>query len=144
MEAVLRGHGSDSLGRHRGFPIGMECAGIWLQISLKKDHDFRHDRATIGSRSGHDRGLIVTLNLRRSLSDRMEALPQRKLPDRGLIAPRSWSSSASPVSRPIEVQMRGRSDCDREAQLIAAVRSDQVRWAVRLRGLALPQLASVR
>ena len=47
VEAVLLGRGSDSLGRHRGFPIGMERAGIWLQISLKKTTIF----ATIGPRS---------------------------------------------------------------------------------------------
>ena len=47
------------------------------------------------------------------------------------------------VCRPIEVQVRGGSDRDPEAQLITAVRSDQVSWAVLLRDQALPQSASV-
>ena len=54
VEAVLLVRGSDSLGRHRGFPISMEWAGIWLQISLKKTMIF----ATIGPWSGHDRVTI--------------------------------------------------------------------------------------
>ena len=36
VEAVWRSHGSDSLGRHRGFLIGLKYAWIWLQSSLKK------------------------------------------------------------------------------------------------------------
>ena len=35
-----------------------------------------HDRTTIGSQSGHDRGLIVILGLRRSPSDPVEAIPR--------------------------------------------------------------------
>ena len=56
----------------------------WLQfpsesasISLPNSHHFSHDRAT-----------IVVQIVRRSLSARMAAIPPRKLPDRGSIAPR--------------------------------------------------------
>ena len=52
MGAVFRGHGSDSLGRHRGFLIGLKSAWIWLQISLKKTTI----SAMIEPRSGVDRG----------------------------------------------------------------------------------------
>ena len=37
----------------------------------------------------------------------------RSLRDRGLIGPRSWSSSVNPTSRPIELQVSGRSGRDR-------------------------------
>ena len=67
------------------------------QFLLQRDHDFRHDRATIGSQSGHDRGLIVTLDFRRSPSDQVEAIPQHQLPDRGSIAPRSRFDRAAIV-----------------------------------------------
>ena len=40
MGAILQGRGHDSLGRRRGFPIGMELAVIWFQISLKKTTTF--------------------------------------------------------------------------------------------------------
>ena len=89
VEAVLRGHGSDSLGRCRSSRICGKFASIFSSKRPRFSPRWGHDRATIGSRSGHDRGLIVILGLRRSPSDRVEAIPQRKLHDRGSIAPGS-------------------------------------------------------
>ena len=88
------------------------------QFLLQRDHDFHHDRATIGSRSGHDRGLIVILGLRRSRSNLVHAIPRRKLPDRGSIEPRSWSSSMNRLDRPMELQEIGRSDRDRKVSAV--------------------------
>ena len=88
VEAVCRGHGRGTLGRHRGFQIGIEGATILPRFSLQNSHDFCHDRATIGRRSGHDRGLIVILGLCRLPCDPVEAIPRRKLHDCGSIAPR--------------------------------------------------------
>ena len=59
-------------------------------IFLPNSHDFLHDQAMIGPRSGHDRGLIMILGLHRSPSALVEAIPRRKLHDGGSIAPRSW------------------------------------------------------
>ena len=73
VEAVWRSHGSDSLGRYRGFPISLKYAWIWLQSGLKKTTF----SATIGPRSGHDRGLIMTLSRRRSPADRGETSSRR-------------------------------------------------------------------
>ena len=56
----------------------MIMASILWQISL----NFRFKKT-------HDRATIVVLVSRRSSSDRLEAIPSRKLPDRGSIAPRS-------------------------------------------------------
>ena len=117
---------------------------IWLQFSLKKTTIF----ATIGSRSWVNRDprslMVAVLIEWRRFHNVSSTIAARSRRDRDSIGPRSWSSSTNLVSRPIEVQGRGRSDRDREAQLITAVRSDQVRWAVRSRDQALPQSASVR
>ena len=87
VEAVLLGRGSDSLGRCRGSRICGQFASIFASKRPRFSPRSGHDRSTIRSRSGHDRGLIVTLGLCRSPSDPVEAIPRRKLPDRGLIAP---------------------------------------------------------
>ena len=124
VEAVWRSHGSDSLGRHRGFPIGLKYAWIWLQSGLKKTTF----SATIGSRSGHDHGLIMTLSRRRSPADRGETNPRRSRAgissiaarsrrDRGSIGLRSWSSSMMFRLRPMKRQENGRSDRDQAASL---------------------------
>ena len=89
VEAVLLGRGGDSLGQCRGSRICGQFASIFASKRPRFLPRSGHDRATIGSRSGHDRGLIVTLGLRRLPSDPVEAIPRRKLPDRGSIAPRS-------------------------------------------------------
>ena len=51
VEAICKGCGSGSFGRHRGFRIGHELALISLQLELRS----RHDRATIATRSGVNR-----------------------------------------------------------------------------------------
>ena len=78
VEAVLLGRGRDSLGRCCGSRICGQFASI-----------FASKRRQFSPRSGHDRGLIVILGPRRSLSDSVEAIPRRKLPNRSSIAPRS-------------------------------------------------------
>ena len=68
MGAVLNGRGSDSLGRIQSSHIGREFRFEFAPNS----HHFSHDRAT-----------NVVLVVRRSPSDRMAAIPPRKLSDRG-------------------------------------------------------------
>ena len=79
--------------------LGEDVASDWLRIShnfasilLRNGHDFRlkktHDRATIGPRSGRDRGAIEVLVSCRSFSNRLETIASRKLHDRGSIVRR--------------------------------------------------------
>ena len=135
VEAVWRSHGSNSLGRHRGFPIGLKYAWIWLQSGQKKTTF----SATIGPRSGHDR---VTIGPRswvnhdpkspsiacRSRGDKSPTIPRQNLLDRGSIAPRlrldrgsigqrSWISSTMFRRRPMKRQENGRSDREQAASL---------------------------
>ena len=105
----MLGRGSDSLGRRRGFPIGMELAVIWLQISLKKTTIF----ATIGPRSwvNHDPrsssvGVLIEWRRFHNVSSTIAVRSRR---DCGSIGPRSWSSSTSRVDRPMKRQVRERS-----------------------------------
>ena len=74
--------------RGRSFRIGLESATILLR--------FRFEMATIFASK---RPTIEVLVSRRSFSDRLEAIASRKLPDRGSIGPRSWSSSTKPLNR---------------------------------------------
>ena len=101
---------------------GFLAHGSWLQfrdewmiakasISLPNRHDFCHDQAKIGPRSGRDRATIVVLILRRSSADRWETIPQQKRCDRSSIAPRSRldrtaivGSSTSCLRRPMKIQ----------------------------------------
>ena len=96
--------------------------GSWLQfrnesvmanasILLPNRHNFCHDQAILGPRSGRDRATIVVLILRRSPADRRETISQRKRCDRGSIAPRSRldrtaivGSSTSCLCRPMKIQ----------------------------------------
>ena len=61
--------------------------------------------------------------------------------DPGLIGPRSWSSSVNPPSRPIELQVSGRSDRDRAVSAFdedpaLLVSPGGVRLAIRSRHLS--------
>ena len=124
VEAILRGHGSDFLGRCRSSRICGKFASIFSSKSPRFSPRWGHDRDTIGSRSGHDRGLIVILGLRRSSSDRVEAIPQqapRSRLDRAGIAARSdrsWSSSTNRLDHLMELQEIGRSDRDRAVSAV--------------------------
>ena len=79
-----------------------------------------HDRATIGSRSGFDRGPKSSPIACRSVEDDFApfsprsrfdraAIAARSRRDRGSIAPRSWSSSTTFSRRPIPISLDGRS-----------------------------------
>ena len=68
-----------------------------------------HDRATIGSRSGFDRGPKSSPITCRSVEDDSAPTPHHFLLDRGSIAPRSWSSSTTFNRRPILISLDGRS-----------------------------------
>ena len=68
------------------FRIGFDSATISLQFLLQNGRDFRHDRATIRPRSGHDRGLGPSSIACRSTGDECPTIPRQNLLDRGLIA----------------------------------------------------------
>ena len=85
VEAVWPSHGSDSLGRHRGFPIGLKYVWIWLQSGLKKTTF----SATIGPRSWVNHDPKSPSIACRSRGDESPTIPRRNLLDRGSIAPRS-------------------------------------------------------
>ena len=63
---------------------GFKSAGKELEFCFVKATNF----GTIGPRSRRDRATIYVLVARLSASDRLEAIPLLKLPDRGSIAPR--------------------------------------------------------
>ena len=82
MEAVCKGRGSGSLGRHHRSWIDHELVTNLLQFSFEMATNF----ATIGARSRRDRATIVVLVSRRSSADRLEKISLRQLPDYGSIA----------------------------------------------------------
>ena len=78
---------------------------ISAPISLHVCHDFRHDRATIGPRSGVNHAARASSIACRSMGDESAPIPRHLLLDRGSIAPRSWSSSTIVHRRPITPQV---------------------------------------
>ena len=113
VEAVWRSHGSDSLGRHCGFPIGLKYARIWLQSGLKKTTL----SATIGPRSWVNHDPKSPSIACRSRGDESPTIPRQNLVDRGSIGLRSWCSSTMFRRRPMKRQENGRSDRDQAASL---------------------------
>ena len=106
MGAILWGRGSDSLGQCRGSRI----CGKFASIFASKGPRSRYDRATIASRSSHDRASIMILIISQSPSDQVgesslrfrakgATIAARSHRDRGSIAPRLWSSSTSFLRR---------------------------------------------
>ena len=150
IEAVVGVVGTIPWAWHRGFNSTKNQFGFGFKLASKRPRfppRSDHDRVMIGSRLWVNRdprspSVVVLIEWRRfrNFSSTIAARSRR---DRGLIGPRSWSSSTCLHSRPIALQVRGRFDRDREPQLITAVRSDQVRWAVRSRDQALPPSASI-
>ena len=69
--------------------IGLISASILLHICHDLRRDFRHDRATIGSRSGVDRGVSPSSIKTRSTGDDSTAKSPRSRLDRAVIAVRS-------------------------------------------------------
>ena len=78
---------------------------ISAPISLHVCHDFCHDRATIGPRSGVNHNARASSIACRSMGDESAPIPRHNLLDRGSIAPRSWSSSTIVRRRPITPQV---------------------------------------
>ena len=110
VEAVCCRRGGDSFGLSRGFNSATNQ--LMFSFNFASDlprfrRDFRHDRATIRSRSDADRGVGASSITCRSMGDKSASSPRQDLLDRGSIAPRSWSSSTAPPRRPIELQVTG-------------------------------------
>ena len=109
VEAVRWRRGGDSLGVDCGFSSATNQLQFCLRISCilaAIGPRSGHDRAVIGPRSRHDRATIVVLVVRRSTSARLAVIPPCKLPDRGSIGPRSWSSSTKLLNRPMKIRSR--------------------------------------
>ena len=85
--------------------IGLISAPISLHVCHNFRHDFRHDRATIGPRSGVNHAARASSITCRSMGDESAPIPRHLLIDRGSIAPRSWSSSMIVHRRPITPQV---------------------------------------
>ena len=85
--------------------IGLCLASISLQIC----HVFAAIFATIGSRSGVDRGVRASSITGRSMRGESPPILRHNLLARGSIAPRSWSSSTMFNRRTIALSLDGRS-----------------------------------
>ena len=85
--------------------IGLISAPISLHVCHDFRHDFCHDRATIGPRSGVNHAARASSIACRSMGDDSAPIPRHLLLDRGSIAPRSWSSSTIVHRRPITPQV---------------------------------------
>ena len=81
--------------------IRLDLASIWSQGDPDFCRDFRHDRATIGPRSGVNHDARASSIACRSMGDESAPIPRQNLLDRGPIGPRSWSSSTMFHRRPI-------------------------------------------
>ena len=92
VEAVCCRRGGDSLGLGCGFNSATNRLVFSLNFASdlpRFRRDFRHDRATIGSRSGVDRGVRASSIAGRSMGNQSAPIPRPNPLDRGLIAPRS-------------------------------------------------------
>ena len=69
--------------------IRLDLASIWSQRGLDFRHDFRHDRATIGPRSGVNRDARASSIACRLMGDESPPIPRQNLLDHGSITPRS-------------------------------------------------------
>ena len=92
VEAVCCRRGGDSLGMGCGFNSATNR--LMFSFNFASDlprfrRNFRHDRATIGSRSGVDRGVRASSITGRSMGNESAPIPRPNPLDRGLIAPRS-------------------------------------------------------
>ena len=79
MEAVCCRCGGDSFGLGRGFNSATNR--LVFSFNFASDlprfrRDFRHDRATIGSRSGVDRGVRASSIACRSMGDKSTLIPR--------------------------------------------------------------------
>ena len=140
-----------SRGRFRGHRSWLqfrdELLVCWLQFCFNRSFKRSHDHAWSWSRSSSDRASIVVVSLAffswnhalRSwhwIHDERATIAAQSRRDRGLIGPRSWSSSANRLNRLIELQVsersrsRDRVGCDREERPPPAVRS--VRIAMKI------------
>ena len=117
---VWRRRGNESLGAASWLQFHEKSALIGLQISLQKGHDFRHNRAAIGLRSGVDRGVRASSITFWSMGDKSAPESPRSRLDRAAIVeffhavpppsdcaltgwtPRSWGESTA--GRPMEIQ----------------------------------------
>ena len=100
MEDVCCRRGGDSFGLGRGFNSATNR--LVFSFNFASDlprfrRDFRHDRTTIGSRSGVDRGVRASSIACRSMGDKSTLIPRQDLLDRGSIAPRSRLDHAAIV-----------------------------------------------
>ena len=130
MDAFCKGRGNDSMGAASWLQFRKKSAWIWLQISVQGTSP----SATIGPRSGHDRGpesssIVVSSSRNDSAAKDVQSrldrvvIAARSCRDRGSIKPQSWSSSTTPPRRPIDLQVTGGSRSrDRDPH------SSSVRW----------------
>ena len=112
VEAVCCHRGGDSLGLACGFNSATNR--LVFSFNFASDlprfrRDFRHDCATIGSRSGVDRGVRASSITGRSMRGESPPILRHNLLDRGSIAPRSWSSFMMFNRRLIALSLDGRS-----------------------------------
>ena len=106
MEAVYCRRGGDSFGFSRGFNSATNRLMFSFNFAsdlLRFRRDFRHDRATIRSRSGVNCGVRASPIACRSMGDKSAPIPRRLRLDRGSIEPRSRSSSTCPQGRPMKI-----------------------------------------
>ena len=88
VEAVCCRRGGDSFGLGRGFNSATNR--LVFSFNFASDlprfrRDFRHDRATIGSRSGVDRGVRASSIACRSMGDKFALIPRQDLLDHATI-----------------------------------------------------------
>ena len=91
VEAVCCRRGGDSFGLSCGFNSATNR--LVFSFNFASDvprfrRDFRHDSATIGSRSGVDRGVKASSIACRSMGEKSVPIPRQDLLDRGSITPR--------------------------------------------------------
>ena len=106
MEAVCCRRGGDSFGLSRGFKSTTNRLMFSFNFAsdlLRFRRDFRHDRATIRSRSGVNCGVRASPIARRSMGDQSAPIPRHLRLDRGSIEPRSRSSSTHPQGRSMKI-----------------------------------------
>ena len=106
VEAVCCRRGGDSFSLSRGFNSAMNRLMFSFNFAsdlLRFRRDFRHDRATIRSRSGVNCGVRASPIARQSMGDQSAPIPRHLRLDRGSIEPRSRSSSTHPQGRPMKI-----------------------------------------
>ena len=94
----------------------LDLTSIWSQRDPDFRRDFRHDRATIGPRSGVNRDARASSIACRSMGDESAPESPRSRLDRGWIGLRSCSSTMF-HRRPMKRQKNGRLDPDQAASL---------------------------